>query len=64
MAKGLLGDLLDYSEDDGPVRYVCEAGACDACEENNGETFESADDAPALPIHPNCKCYLEKVGSL
>lgn len=56
--KEIFESLLDYVESggDGPLVYVAEDGACDECESYNGLEFE-AQDAPGLPIHPNCKCY-------
>jgi|GEM_PF-2437783 len=43
------------------VKYIWVSnGGCDACEELDGEEFESADDIPDRP-HPNCQCYVEVV---
>ena len=33
---------------------------CEECESKHGETFD-IDDAPELPVHPNCRCTLVPV---
>ncbi len=43
------------------IKYVwVSSGGCDACEDLDGEEFESADDIPDRP-HPNCQCYIDVV---
>lgn len=43
------------------VKYVWVSnGGCDACEDLDGEEFESAEDIPDRP-HPNCQCYIDVV---
>ncbi len=37
-----------------------EPGACDTCEELDGEEYTSVDDIPNKP-HPNCKCYIDVI---
>lgn len=40
--------------------WETEAGACEACEELDGQIFNSLDDVPDRP-HPNCKCKITLV---
>lgn len=35
--------------------------SCEACIQNNGKEFKTLKEAPKLPIHPNCNCYLETI---
>ena len=42
-----------HSEDDEHI--------CDDCASHNGEVFEDKDDIPDVPIHPNCRCWVEEV---
>ncbi|MCP4354822.1 MAG: hypothetical protein GY793_04170 [Proteobacteria bacterium] len=35
--------------------------SCEACAEHDGEIFDSLEDVPELPVHPNCKCAIEAV---
>ena len=34
---------------------------CDDCASRNGEVFEDKNDIPNLPIHPNCRCWVEEI---
>ena len=34
---------------------------CDDCASHNGEVFEDKDDIPDVPVHPNCRCWVEEV---
>lgn len=34
---------------------------CDDCASHNGEVFEDKDDIPEIPVHPNCRCWVEEV---
>ena len=42
-----------HSEDDEQI--------CDDCASHNGEVFEDKDDIPDVPVHPNCRCWVEEV---
>lgn len=42
-----------HSEDDERI--------CDDCASHNGEIFEDKDDIPDVPVHPNCRCWVEEV---
>ena len=42
-----------HSEDDERI--------CDDCASHNGEVFEDKDDIPEIPVHPNCRCWVEEV---
>ena len=42
-----------HSEDDERI--------CDDCASHNGEVFEDKDDIPDVPVHPNCRCWVEEV---
>ena len=33
---------------------------CDDCVSLNGEVFENEDDIPDIPLHPNCRCWIEE----
>ena len=35
--------------------------SCEACGEHDGEIFDSLEDIPELPVHPNCKCKIEAI---
>ncbi len=41
-----------HSEDDDRI--------CDDCASLNGEIFEDKDDIPEIPVHPNCRCWVEE----
>ena len=41
-----------HSEDDERI--------CDDCASHNGEVFEDKNDIPDVPIHPNCRCWVEE----
>lgn len=45
--------LIWHSEDDERI--------CDDCASHNGEVFEDKDDIPDVPVHPNCRCWVEEV---
>lgn len=55
-------DLPD--DDDNNPRHVwrwhTEDGdnTCDECTSRDGEIYESADDIPEVPVHPNCHCSI------
>ena len=60
---------LDLSEDDDGApndkprrvwRWHSEDGdnTCDECASRDGEIYESEDDIPAIPVHPNCRCSI------
>ena len=34
---------------------------CDDCASHNGEVFEDKNDIPEIPVHPNCRCWVEEV---
>ncbi|MBO4480862.1 MAG: DUF2778 domain-containing protein [Alphaproteobacteria bacterium] len=34
---------------------------CDDCASHNGEVFADKDDIPDVPVHPNCRCWVEEV---
>ncbi len=40
--------------------WVASEGSCQACQDLDGQTFESEDDIPPLP-HPNCNCTVERI---
>lgn len=42
-----------HSEDDEHI--------CDDCASHNDEVFEDKDDIPDVPVHPNCRCWVEEV---
>ena len=42
-----------HSEDDERI--------CDDCASHDGEVFEDKDDIPGIPVHPNCRCWVEEV---
>lgn len=43
------------------IKYVwVSGGGCSACEDLDGEEFDSADDIPDRP-HPNCQCYVDVI---
>ncbi len=33
---------------------------CDECSGNNGTVFENKEDIPDIPVHPNCRCWVEE----
>lgn len=41
-----------HSEDDERI--------CDDCAAHDGEIFEDKDDIPDVPLHPNCRCWVEE----
>ena len=41
-----------HSEDDERI--------CDDCASHDGEVFENKDDIPDIPVHPNCRCWIEE----
>ncbi len=47
------------------AKYIFEAesgtNSCNKCQSFNGREFSSFQDAPRLPLHPNCQCTLERV---
>ena len=42
-----------HSEDDERI--------CDDCAEYDGNIFEDPDDIPYVPLHPNCRCWVEEI---
>ena len=34
---------------------------CDDCASHNGKIFENKNDIPEIPVHPNCRCWVEEV---
>ena len=42
-----------HSEDDERI--------CDDCAEYDGKIFEDKDDIPDVPLHPNCRCWVEEI---
>ena len=42
-----------HSEDDERI--------CDDCASHNGEVFEDKNDIPDVPVHPNCRCWVEEI---
>lgn len=34
---------------------------CDDCASHDGEVFEDKDEIPEIPVHPNCRCWVEEV---
>ena len=34
---------------------------CDDCASHDGEVFENKDDIPEIPVHPNCRCWVEEI---
>ncbi|MBR1374071.1 glycoside hydrolase family protein [bacterium] len=42
-----------HSEDDERI--------CDDCASHDSEIFEDKDDIPEIPVHPNCRCWVEEV---
>lgn len=34
---------------------------CDDCASLDGAVFENKDDIPDIPVHPNCRCWVEEV---
>ena len=60
---------LDLPEDDDDTpnnktrrvwRWHSEDGdnTCDECASRDGEIYDSEDDIPAIPVHPNCRCSI------
>ena len=45
---------LDLPDDD-------DERICDDCASHDGEVFENKDDIPDIPLHPNCRCWVEEV---
>ena len=41
-----------HSEDDDRI--------CDDCASHDGEVFENKDDIPEIPLHQNCRCWVEE----
>lgn len=33
---------------------------CEDCAAHDGELFENTDEIPELPVHPNCRCWVEE----
>lgn len=33
---------------------------CEDCAAHDGEVFENTDEIPELPVHPNCRCWVEE----
>ncbi len=56
------GDNADDNDSDHRARKVwvwhSEIGenTCDDCAARDGEIYESEDDIPEIPVHPNCRC--------
>lgn len=42
-----------HSEDDERI--------CDDCASHDGAIFEDKDDIPDIPLHPNCRCWVEEI---
>lgn len=42
-----------HSEDDERI--------CDDCTSHDGEVFEDKGDIPDVPVHPNCRCWVEEI---
>ena len=42
-----------HSEDDEHI--------CDDCASYDGEVFEVKEDIPEIPMHPNCRCWVEEI---
>lgn len=42
-----------HSEDDERI--------CDDCASHNGEVFKDKDNIPNVPVHPNCRCWVEEI---
>ncbi len=34
---------------------------CDECSGNDGTVFETKEDIPTCPVHPNCRCWVEEI---
>ena len=60
-------DLPDFDNDDNKGgrtrrtwRWHSEDGenTCDECASRDGEIYESEDDIPEIPAHPNCRCTI------
>ncbi len=34
---------------------------CDDCLGNDGTVYETKDDIPTCPVHPNCRCWIEEI---
>lgn len=34
---------------------------CDDCAAHDDELFENTDEIPELPVHPNCRCWVEEI---
>jgi len=60
---------LDLPEDDDDTpnnktrrvwRWHSEDGdnTCDECASRDGEIYDSEEDIPEIPVHPNCRCYI------
>jgi len=60
-------DLPDGpTENDGPgKKWVWHTdggdGTCEECESLDGQEFESEDELPECPLHPNCNCWIEEI---
>ena len=54
----------DY-ENDKTLKWMWVAQAdertCADCEELDGTTYDNEEDAPPIPLHPNCRCVLVRV---
>lgn len=43
------------------VYHATGRNTCKACYANDGKEFKTLKEAPTIPVHPNCNCWLEDV---
>jgi hypothetical protein len=43
------------------VFHAVGSNSCEKCMKHDGKEYKNANDIPTLPIHPNCKCYVEPI---
>jgi hypothetical protein len=44
-----------------PVKWVLGDNPCPICAPLGGSVYNTASDAPMIPVHPNCECRLEVI---
>jgi GH24 family phage-related lysozyme (muramidase) len=43
------------------VYHATGRNTCEACYKNDGKEFKTLEEAPTIPVHPNCNCWLEPI---
>ncbi len=60
-------DADDYDDENTNVKKIWvwhsenDEYICDDCASHNGKIFENKNDIPEIPVHPNCRCWVEEV---